>query len=52
MTAPRFTTITGDDWKRALPMARARRKGAPKRIASAIRLATPVGKRQEGKSGK
>lgn len=47
MNAARFTTITGDDWKRELPKARVRRKGAPARMAKAIRLATTAGKSQE-----
>jgi hypothetical protein len=34
----RFTTITSDDWKRALAAARERRRQAPARIAQAIRL--------------
>jgi hypothetical protein len=47
MTAPRFDTITTDDWKRSLRMARERRKGARERIAKAIRLSGVATKRQE-----
>jgi len=48
MSTARFTTITGDDWKHALPKARERRKQAPARMAKAVRLSVEAARVRKG----
>ncbi len=48
-----FTTITTEHWRRALPLARARRREERQAIARQIRAAEEArGLRQESKGGR